>query len=313
MTLNSVSLRKFLGAVIVAAAAAVGLQFVAERVAGAALDSTGQWGALVDWPLMPIHIAMTPDGKVMSYGSTTTGAEGGHLDVDIWNPLLGTGPTSHSTIVNGTSTDLFCSFQVMDPIRDVVVTAGGDDSSPGTSDGSTGSTTYSTANGLQAQAPMINPRWYPTAITLPDGDLLVQGGSEDGLFGNGVLTPERFNVDTGWSELTGIDSTYAYGNDQTRWWYPRAWVAPQGDVFGISGSNMFKLDPDGTGSLTPVGTFPGDNIGASSTAVMYRPGKILQLGGGAFHNEDYSSLGSTAATIVDINSGLARLSPRLHQ
>ncbi len=82
--------------------------------AAAAADSTGQWSDLADWPIVPIHAALTPDGMVMTYGTTQTGEQAGHLDYDIWNPLLGTGPESHSTRINGTSTDLFCSTQVID-------------------------------------------------------------------------------------------------------------------------------------------------------------------------------------------------------
>ena len=81
-----------------------------------------------------------------------------------------------------------------------------------------------------------------------------------------------------------------------------SWVAPDGRLFGISGSNMYYLDTSGEGTLTEAGTFPGGNIGATSTAVMYQPGKILQVGGGAFHNSD-NSPSSAAATIIDINSG----------
>jgi hypothetical protein len=72
---------------------------------------------------------------------------------------------------------------------------------------------------------------------------------------------------------------------------------------------MYSLDPSGDGSITPLGTFPGTNIGATSTAVMFRPGKILQVGGGAFHTEDWSQTGSNAATVVDINGPSPVLTP----
>ncbi len=94
------------------------------------------------------------------------------------------------------------------------------------------------------------------------------------MYGDGVLTPEIYTSGVGWRELTGATSEYAYGDDQKRWWYPRSWVAPDGSVFGLSGDHMYSLDPSGDGSITPLGTFPGDNIGATSTAVMFRPGKI---------------------------------------
>jgi len=69
-------------------------------------------------------------------------------------------------------------------------------------------------------------------------------------------------------------------------------------VFGMSDDKMYRLDPAGAGSLTSLGTFPTTNRGSSSTAVMYRPGKILQVGGGT---DQYS--GSLAASVIDINNG----------
>ena len=240
--------------ILLAATATSGVVHV--PTAAAALDSTGQWSPVVDWPIVAIHAALTPDGKVMTYGTTQAGDQGGHLVYDVWNPPLGTGTNSHTILSNGTPTDLFCSVQVMDPIRDVIFTAGGDDGNYESSVASNGATSYSSTRGLRVEPQMIYPRWYPSAVTLPDGDILIQGGSTEGIHGDAVTRPERFNIETGWTELAGIDSTYAYGTDQSRWWYPRSWVAPDGNVFGVSGSNMYTLDATGGGSLSPAGTIP---------------------------------------------------------
>lgn len=277
-----------------------------------AFADSGQWGPVIDWPMIPIHMALTPDGNVMTYGTEAGGTyQAGDQAFDVWIPELGTGSASHSVMPNGTGTDLFCSIQVIDPIADVILTAGGD--IPGDDQAGTNEvTTYSTDGGLQAGPGMQWDRWYPTANTLPDGRILVEGGSTNGFDDGGVLTPEIYTSGQGWTTLSGINSDYAYGDDQKRWWYPRSWVAPDGRVFGISGTNMYYIDVDGSGgsgSLTEAGTFPGTNISATSTAVMYRPGKILQVGGGAISNEDWDNDGSATATIVDINSGDPVLTP----
>lgn len=62
------------------------------------------------------------------------------------------------------------------------------------------------------------------------------------------------------------------------------------------------MGPAGEGTLTHSATMPGANIGATSTAVMYRPGMILQVGGGAFSYGD-DRPASNEATIIDISSG----------
>lgn len=77
---------------------------------------------------------------------------------------------------------------------------------------------------------------------------------------------------------------------------------PQGRVVTIAGSLITEIDPSGAGSLTRVGTMPGGNVGATSTAVMYRPGLILQVGGGGYFNGD-TRPASAEASIVDIRSG----------
>ncbi|MEO3811083.1 galactose oxidase early set domain-containing protein [Sphaerisporangium sp. B11E5] len=273
-----------------------GSVLVSASPATAALDATGQWGALLPWPVVPINSALTADGKLMTFGTDSGGVQGGQWNFDVWDPATNT----HVTPPNTTFTDLFCSAQVYDPIRDVVFTVGGDDRRDVEVSGPSGVTSYSAAAGILDEAPMNMARWYPTATVMPSGEIVAEGGSLLGPDGPGVPTPEKYVPGSGWYALDGATSAYAYGDDQNRWWYPRSWVAPNGKIFGITGSNMYYLDPRGSGTVTAAGTFPGGNIGATSTAVMYRPGKILQVGGGAYSNGG-GGAGSTAATTVDVN------------
>ncbi|HZM75385.1 MAG TPA: galactose oxidase early set domain-containing protein [Candidatus Limnocylindrales bacterium] len=277
---------------------------VAASPAQAVLDATGQWGPLLSWPVVPINSALTADGKVMTFGTDGAGVQGGQWNFDVWDPASGV----HVTPANTTMTDLFCSAQVYDPIRDAVFTVGGDDSRNDTNNAPTGFTSYSTATGILNEAPMNSPRWYPTATVMPSGEIVVEGGSAQGVSGPGVLTPEKYVPGSGWTTLSGATSDFAYGNSQNRWWYPRSWVAPNGRLFGVSGSNMYYLDPRGSGSVEAAGTLAGGNIGATSTAVMYRTGMILQVGGGTFSNGGGGS-GSNAATVIDISGASPVVSP----
>ena len=105
-------------------------------------------------------------------------------------------------------------------------------------DAAIGVTSYTTNNGLQNEAPMNFPRWYPTGTTMPNGDIVVQGGSlRGGPGGPGVLDARDLHArttGTGWKTLDGATSSAAYGDggadhagaDENRWWYPRAFVAP---------------------------------------------------------------------------------------
>ncbi len=304
----------------------------------------GSWSGVTPWPLMPINMALTSDGKVQSFGSvggwgndTTpydwTGdssiTQGGQMEVDIWNPEVPRTLANlrHGVLPNTTYTDLFCSMQVQNPHNHATMTVGGDDGLGGNApnDAAIGVTSYSTNNGLQNESPMNYPRWYPTGTTMPNGDIVVQGGSlRGGPGGPGVLTPEIYTGDdgAGWELLEGATSATAYGDggggngpDENRWWYPRAFVAPgNGNLFNVSGTQMFELDPeanDGTGAVTLRGTLPaevanqgalGNPVGATSTATMYRPGKILQVGGGWWGNGGGPD-GANAGLTIDITGG----------
>lgn len=302
----------------------------------------GSWSGVTPWPLMPINMALTSDGKVQSFGSVSSGCtdntpfdwtgngcitQGGQTEIDVWDPAQVRTLDNYrdGLLANTTYTDLFCSMQVQNPHRKVTMTVGGDDSLGGNApnDAAIGVTSYSTNTGLRDEAPMNFPRWYPTGTTTADGDVVVQGGSlKGGPGGPGVLTPEIYRPDegNGWKLLTGATSAAAYGDggngtpDENRWWYPRAFVAPgSGKIFNISGTQMFELDPSGDGNLTLRGTLPanvanqgnlGNPVGATSTAAMYRPGKILQVGGGWWANGG-GPAGARAGFTVDITGGTA--------
>ncbi|MBA2890076.1 LamG-like jellyroll fold domain-containing protein [Nonomuraea soli] len=307
-------------------------------------DQAGAWSGVTPWPLVPINMSLTSDGRVQSFGSVggwltdatpydwtgnDTVTQGGQMEIDIWNPAQ---PRTLSNVNSGlipntTYTDLFCAMQVQNPHDHSTMTVGGDDGMGGNSpnDGAIGVTGYTTNNGLQNKAPLNFPRWYPTGTTMPDGSVVVQGGSlTGGPGGRGVLTPEIYTpmAGSGWKKLDGARSPAAYGDggadhagaDENRWWYPRAFVAPTtGTLFNITGTQMYELNPAGTGQLTLRGTLPanianqgvnGNPVGATSTATMFRPGKILQVGGGWWGNGGGPD-GARAGFVIDITGGTA--------
>ena len=313
-----------------------------------AKGDTGAWSGVTPWPLVPINMSLTADGKVQSFGSVSTGctddtpydftgnscvSQGGQFEIDVWNPEVPRtlANVTHGLVPNTTYTDLFCSMQVQNPRSQVTMTVGGDDGlgANAPNDAAIGVTSYSTSKGLHDEAPMNYPRWYPTGTTLPSGDIVVQGGSlRGGPGGPGVKTPELYAPDegNGWRLLDGATSAVAYGDggadhegqDENRWWYPRAFVAPgNGNVFNISGTQMFELDPSGDGEMILRGKVPaaaakqgdlGNPVGATSTATMYRPGKILQVGGGWWGNGGGPD-GASAGFTVDITGPDGTASP----
>lgn len=296
--------------------AALALALLSARPA-VANDRVGAWQRpTIPWHVIPIHMVLTPEGKVMSFGTTPAGTkepeltQGANLYYEVWDPALGISLSAHQLLPNRSRTDIFCAAQVLLPRSGSVLLTGGDNGQEGNW-GNPNTTLFDGKASVLTDAgfTMAYPRWYATMTTLPNGEILVQGGSDNGGGGTGMLTPEIFDPAKGWRSLFGATSALAYGDGDgsNRWWYPRSFVVPDGRVFGISGPAMYFLNPSGDGSITYAGTFSGPNRGATSTAVMFAPGKILQVGGGAFTLEQGNaakrSNATTAASVIDVTRG----------
>ena len=132
---------------------------------------------------------------------------------------------------------------------------------------------------------MQNGRWYPSVLTLPNGEaLVVSGGGTDGTLNT---MPEVLSASgTSLRPLTGAASSIAY--------YPMMFVAPSGSVF-IAGPDRTSgyLTTDGAGgkSTGPASAYGYRDYGS---AVMYEPGKILLVGGGG---------PTSSAEKIDLNVG----------
>jgi|GEM_PF-5784914 len=271
----------------------------------------GQWSDVGDWPFVAIHAALLPDGRVVTYGSdgdvidgTDRGGRGrtGQFLYDVWDPTLDLGDLSHMTLENTTSTDLFCSAQILLPDSGDMLIAGGDtytpesDSNPVDKNDNreTDATTiirpssdpeglYDISEGTRMQL----PRWYATPSMLPNGDIFIQGGK------GGEAHPEILTRDGEYILKTAIDTeNYDY-------WYPRNFVAPDGRIFGFGASDggssrdytageMYNIWPDGEGYVESVGVL--EHSEWYSSTVMFAPGKALHVS--AKNNE---------AVIIDFN------------
>ena len=167
---------------------------------------------------------------------------------------------------------------------------------------------------------MHKPHWYGTLTKLPDARVIMTGGgilkakgTYEKLVGNEEdisSTPEIYTEGIGWEKMRDAQSYDAFGGQNNHWWYPRSWVTSIGSVFGISTEKMWELFPNnGTdATIRIIGDFKTTpsrnakrppNVGPTSTAVMYAPGLILQVGGNGYKN-GYPSRSSSLATIIDI-------------
>ncbi len=287
----------------------------------ATAPSQGMWSGVYTWPINAIALGLMPNGKVVSYGTpvNTPGTQDGRT-FDIWDPIQGLNAGgAHTTLQGIVGINSFCSSQAF-RLDGTMMSAGGIFDN-GNDKGSV--VLNSSATALAANAAKLgNDRYYSTMLTLPTGQQLIMGGDypyatgwsdPQGSINNGYntgMTPELYDG-TRWNSLFGANSRDAFGPDNSRYWFPRAWIAPNGKVFGISSDKMWYLDPTGNGAVSAMAfkappqsansATAAPNTGPASTAVMYDTGKILQVGGNSMTNGDGGYLASSLATTIDIN------------
>ena len=83
MSTAKTRLRPMSAAVRMAAACVVALPAAAQPH----LD--GLWSPVYDWPLIAVHAALTPEGRVLSYGTKGDGTQTGFFSYDLWDPTAG--------------------------------------------------------------------------------------------------------------------------------------------------------------------------------------------------------------------------------
>jgi galactose oxidase-like protein/glyoxal oxidase-like protein len=230
--------------------------------------SSGEWAAPIDWPVVAAHLHLLPSGLVLSWGRIG--------DPWIWDPATGV----FTTIP--VPTNVFCSGHTFLPDGRLLVAGGHITDNHGLPDANLFDAATRT---WTAVAPMSKGRWYPTSTTLPNGEVVTVAGTDQE--GIEATIPEVWNGSR-WRSLPGIDRVFGY--------YPRLFVAPNGLVF-LAGqlSESFYLDTAGSGSLTPVATA---NYGQREygSAAMYRPGKVLIVGG----SDPASGPPTSTAEVIDL-------------
>jgi hypothetical protein len=240
----------------------------------------GSWSSVGNWPLIAIHAVLTPDGRLLTYGTDGNGIQTGLFIYDVWDPAAGGIQNGHLTLPNGTNTDIFCSSQVILPSSGSIFIAGGDNYVNGatTNTGTKNSTVFNPSdNSLARGNNMKRARWYSTSITLLNGEVYIQGGK------GGVISPEVRQTNGTFRSLAAVDTSSLHT------FYPRNFVAPDGRVFGYDVlGRMYYVDTAGTGSIMFGEQLPGPGRYPSS-AVMFAPGRILQIGGN-----------TTASYVIDI-------------
>src|SRR5690242_9947871 len=143
--------------------------FLAFVSAASADNVGGAWSPPFSWPLIAAHAVLTPDGRVLTYGTDGNGRQTGYFIYDVWDPSVGPSAGGHLTLPNGTGTDIFCSSQLILPQNGDIFLAGGDNwtGSGTTNTGNNNTNVFNPASNSLARGNNLNrARWYSTSTTL---------------------------------------------------------------------------------------------------------------------------------------------------
>jgi hypothetical protein len=225
--------------------------------------TTGKWGPVVNWDIVPLHMSLLPNGKIFAFGRSDVADTMGMPR--IWDPA--SGPPNGLPEIH-VDDMLFCAGHTLMPNGSLMVNGGHHKDAAGIK------VTYffSQDGAPQKAADMAFGRWYPTTTVLPDGNVLTMAGRDES--GTVVGTPELWTGNS-WVQLTGGVKKLPY--------YPRNFVDPKDGRIFYAGEQVQSrwFDYRGTGSWTSGG--PQHIWGFNrdyGTAAMYDTGKILYAGGG---------------------------------
>jgi hypothetical protein len=257
-------------------------------------DKRGQWGDPFTLLNVGIHAHVLPTGLVLMWGRRDNPQQS--LDTDpasplapglppappatctpfLWNPANGKTPTPQPTLSDGTTNaNLFCSAHAFLPDGRLLVAGGHLADGHGLNQ----ATIYDpAADTWTPTAVMNNGRWYPTAIALPSGSILVLGGS---YFDPTQTPPVPPNlIPQIWSNGS-FTSIASMPNDAAADLYPRMHVASTGILYMTSLVQTWSLDVSGGGTWTALPNVTRHNgLSDYATSVLYDVDKVLFAGGG---------------------------------
>ncbi len=270
---------------------------------------TGAWSPVFALPNVAIHASVLPSGRVLMWGRRDT--PDGDLDQHfcspfVWDPATGKDrSTSRPTAQDGvTPVNLFCAGHTFLPDGKLLVVGGHWKDSQGIDQ----ATVFREADeGTDAAGewtplpPMNRGRWYPTAITLPNGHALVMAGSY--AEGGGIVHNTVAQIWDGAAWREGVPR-FPEGEQGILPLYPSLHVVSSGGVF-LSGplGGTYRLDPAPTGGgWTPTGT-RAMAFRDYCPAVQYAADQILFIGGG----QDQGSRVPTAEVeTIDLSAAAPR-------
>jgi Galactose oxidase-like, Early set domain/Bacterial Ig domain/Kelch motif len=243
---------------------------VSVTVRATTVAEVGQWSAPSNWPLVAIHATLLPTGDVLAWdGPNQKGA------AFVWRP-------STNTFTSKNPPDnIFCAGHCLLPDGRLLVVGGHIANFVGIRDANIFDPVA--ARWTQVRS-MAYGRWYPTAITLPDGRVLVVAG-DDGCPSCVAAVPEIYNPATNtWVQLPDAANPLPE--------YPHLFVLPDGRVLA-TGTFEEAIPTEVLDINTQTWTVVDPVVVDGHSSVMYGLNKFMKSGTSATSDPPY---GPAAAT-----------------
>jgi fibronectin type 3 domain-containing protein len=254
-------------------------------------DIDGQWSAPAAWPIVAVHMALQPNGKVLAFDGFASAPNSERL----WDPAT----ESFTAVPYGRN--LFCAGHVGLSDGRTLILGGHITAGNGLAD----TTIFDSKANTWFRGPdMSVARWYPTVTELPDGRALVFSGDNIVQDRPGATPPfsdasvnslpEIYDPKTNsYTDLTGARLTSPL--------YPFMFVLSDGRIFDAGPDTTTRVLNPSTWTWSTVGTSPIDGM----SAVMYRPDKIMKSGSWADPDfggsKTYNATNRTA--VIDMSQG----------
>ncbi len=248
----------------------------------------GEWSTAFTNEVIAVHTSVLPNGKVLTWGNTGLNGNYNQTAARIWDPVSGGLQT-----VNYLDGNIFCSGHSFLPDGRLLAAGGIANGAFAVGINEAALFDYNTNQWSQLPANMNNARWYPTNLTLGNGNTLVWAGTisatqlnsvpqilekqSDGSFSwrsLRIVNPEITNFYYSWTHLLSSGKVFVIVG-----YSGKSYVLSVGEKFRfprdfLYGFPAHPTDPDFDGKLTD----PRD----SGSSVVYGKDQILVMGGHDF-------------------------------
>ena len=277
-----------------------------------AKEAVGRWSDLINLSNVPVHASLLRTGKVLYWGRRRDpkSTDGASLDEHftksfVYDPATRTSkPTANEpTGLDKNPLNLFCAGHTFLPNGNLLVVGGHIKDGQGVNQ----ACVYDAASSTFTPKALMNKgRWYPSALTLPDGRIIVMSGSDFDFRPNNIpqIWPSTAATPNPNSWLEVTDPILQGGPVFPL--YPRVHITPKGQVFvaGPQAQSWFLTIKDSKnadiktiingrqtiGTWTDAKTARTGQFRDYAPSVQYDSGKVMYIGGGQDENQAPSNL-----------------------